>query len=195
VLASEYAQPHSLCYDLGCSLGAATLAMRHHLRQPDCRILAIDNSPAMLSRCRQHLAYDSSSTPVELVCADIRDVRIKRASVVVLNFTLQFIPPEERTPLLDRIHSGMLHGGALILSEKIVFGQRDRDKLHMRLHHAFKRANGYSDLEISQKRNALENVLVPETVSAHQERLQGAGFSQVALWFQCLNFVSLLAIK
>jgi tRNA (cmo5U34)-methyltransferase len=130
---------------------------------------------------------------VETHCADIREVDIHDASVVVLNFTLQFLPVEERLPLLGKIREGMREDAVLILSEKIAGADVQEDRVLVELHHAFKRANGYSDLEISQKRSALEEVLVPETIAAHRGRLLEAGFSRVDMWFQCFNFVSFIA--
>lgn len=196
ILAGKYAQAGSHCYDLGCSLGAATLSMRQRINQPDCDIIAVDNSEAMIERGRELLARDSApAVPVTMVCADIQDVAIENASVVVLNFTLQFIPPAQRPALIQRIYDGLRPGGILILSEKIAFSEQARQHFHTELHHDFKRANGYSDLEISQKRSALENVMIPETVACHQERLQTAGFSAAELWFQCFNFASMVAVK
>lgn len=196
ILAAKYAQPGSHCYDLGCSLGAASLAMRQRITAPDCDIIAVDNSPAMVERARELLSLDTLSTiPVTMSCSDIQDVAIENASVVVLNFTLQFIPPAQRLSLIQRIHAGLRPGGILILSEKIAFNESKRQLFHVELHHDFKRANGYSDLEISQKRSALENVMIPETIACHQKRLQKAGFSCSELWFQCFNFVSMVAIK
>ncbi|WP_460597353.1 carboxy-S-adenosyl-L-methionine synthase CmoA [Geomonas sp. Red276] len=196
ILAGRYAQAGSHCYDLGCSLGAATLSMRQRITQPDCDIIAVDNSPAMIERGRELLARDSGPTvPVTMICADIQDVTIENASVAVLNFTLQFIPPAERLALIHRIYEGLNPGGILILSEKIAFDDEERQHFHVELHHDFKRANGYSDLEISQKRSALENVMIPEPLSSHHERLKAAGFSFSEVWFQCFNFASLVAVK
>jgi tRNA (cmo5U34)-methyltransferase len=196
ILAARYAQAGSHCYDLGCSLGAVTLAMRQRICQPDCDIIAVDNSPAMIEHGRELLARDTTPTvPVTMLCADLQAVTIANASVVVLNFTLQFIPVAERLALIKRIYAGLRPGGILILSEKIAFAEPGRQQFHEELHHDFKRANGYSDLEISQKRTALEKVLIPETLADHQERLQAAGFAFAELWFQCFNFASLVAIK
>ncbi len=195
LFAEQYAQPGSTLYDLGCSLGAATLSLRRRIQAPGCRIIAVDNSEAMVERCRENTAHDLATTPVEVVCNDIREVAIENASVVVLNFTLQFLPREERLALVQRIHDGMLPGGVLILSEKLRFEPEERQQFQEQLHLAFKRANGYSELEISQKRAALEEVLVPDTLEQHRERLHAAGFSQVEPWFQAFNFASLAAIK
>lgn len=194
-LAQRYAQSNSFCYDLGCSLGAATLAMRHHIRASNCEIIAIDNSEAMIDRCRQVMAADSSELAVDLRCQDLQDSQIEKASVVVLNFTLQFIPKQERSQLIRNIYQGLLPGGVLILSEKVQFENPAHQELMVELHHNFKRANGYSDLEIAQKRSAIENVLIPETLDVHKERLSDAGFSSADVWFQCFNFASLIAIK
>lgn len=195
LLAEEYAQAASNIYDLGSSLGAATLSMRRRIPHPDCRIIAVDNSAAMVERCRSNIAEDISPIEVETLCADIRDIEFERASVVVLNFTLQFLPPEQRTALLQKIHAGLLPGGALVLSEKIVFEDSDEAALLDKLHLAFKKANSYSDLEISQKRSALENVLIPESLPQHHARLKAVGFRRNHTWFQCFNFASLLAVK
>jgi tRNA (cmo5U34)-methyltransferase len=195
VLAERYAQAGSRCYDLGCSLGASTLSISQHIDGRDCRIIGVDNSEAMLKRCRQQVESSPYTTAIDLICADINDVQFADASVVVLNFTLQFIPIEQRAALLKRICEGMREGGILILSEKILFEDEHLQALNTDLHHAFKKANGYSDLEIAQKRAAIDNVLRPETIASHEQRLQAAGFSKSDVWFQCFNFASLVAIK
>jgi tRNA (cmo5U34)-methyltransferase len=195
VITARYVQGNSHCYDLGCSLGAATLAMRHGIGDQQSTIIGVDNSEDMIDRCQHVIALDDHTAPVSLRCEDILTTSLERASVTALNFTLQFIPPEERATLLQRIAEATLPGGALILSEKIAFASADEQALQIALHHDFKRANGYSDLEISQKRSALEQVLIPETVETHRARLKDAGFEHVITWYQCFNFVSLLAIK
>lgn len=195
VLASSYAQPGSNCYDLGCSLGAATLTMRHTISYADCRIISVDNSEAMIERCQKYIDQDNAEIPVTVICDDLSNVKIENASIVVLNFTLQFIAPEYRQDVLQAIYDGMLPGGMLICSEKINFPCTSEQQLHEDMHYAFKRAKGYSDLEISQKRSAIEKVLLPETAGLHIDRLQSVGFSQTQCWYQCFNFVSFVAVK
>jgi tRNA (cmo5U34)-methyltransferase len=194
VIAGEYARDNTNLYDLGCSLGAVTLAMRHGVKANNCKIIGIDNSTAMIEQAGHYIALDEGSVEVELLCADITSQTMENASVVALNYVLQFIAQHQRLDLLTQIAQGLNVGGALILSEKICFDDEEQplqDKLHL----DFKRANGYSELEIAQKRSAIENVLIPETDSAHLVRLKQAGFSQVIRWYQCFNFVSYLAIK
>jgi tRNA (cmo5U34)-methyltransferase len=193
--AERYAQPGSRCYDLGCSLGGATLAMRREIKAEGCSIVAIDNSPAMIARCRDILQREPAGVPVTLQCADILDAEIRDASLVVLNFTLQFIAPAQRAGLLQRIHAGMKPGGMLVLSEKIHFEDPELNALFIDLHHRFKEQNGYTRTEIAGKRVAIENVLVPESLRAHEARIRAAGFSSFAVWFQCFNFASMVAVK
>lgn len=194
--AQRLVQPHSRVYDLGCSLGAATLSMRQQLVNRDgVDIIAIDNSTAMVERCQLHLDGYRSAVPVQVRCEDIRHSDISNASLVVMNFTLQFVPPEQRQQLLERIYAGLKPGGALILSEKFRAEDAAMDALLVDLHHEFKRANGYSELEIAQKRAAIENVMRIDTLSTHQQRLQQIGFKLPQVWFQCYNFASLIAIK
>jgi tRNA (cmo5U34)-methyltransferase len=193
LLAGRFATENSVCYDLGCSLGAASFSMRQNIVAEHCRIVAVDNSPAMLSRFESILTQ--TKTPIELHCADIREIEIKNASMVVLNFTLQFLPVEDREKLLTKIYAGLLPNGALIISEKLAFDDLRQHELQIDLHHEFKKAQGYSDLEISQKRTALENVLIPETFTTHQNRLKSVGFKSAELWFQYFNFASFIALK
>jgi len=195
LLAGRFSQENSVCYDLGCSLGAATQAMRDQIRVKNCRIIAVDNSEAMVQRFRQNFQPDVDKPDIELICGDIRDLTIERASVVVLNFTLQFIPVNDRAALLAKIYQGMLPGGVLILSEKLCFEDSRQQLLQIEMHQHFKQMQGYSDLEISQKRTSLENVLLPETFFVHQKRLLAAGFSSAELWFQYFNFASMIALK
>lgn len=195
LLAGRFAREHSLCYDLGCSLGAATLSMRHQIKAENCRIIAVDNSQVMVTRFQEALQKDQATLAVDVLCEDIRHIGIENASVVVLNFTLQFIPLEDRLELLQKIYQGLLPGGILILSEKLKFDDDRQQELQTQMHHAFKKAQGYSDLEISQKRTALENVLIPETFIQHQNRLRQVGFSSAEVWFQYFNFASIIALK
>lgn len=195
VLAARYARPGTNLYDLGCSLGAATLAMAALVPHRDCQVVAIDNSEAMLGRARQLIGEASPALPVTLLNSDIRNVSLENASVAVLNFTLQFLPLQDRDSLITKIAESLSAGDILVLSEKIRHEDADEDVLQQALHHAFKRNNGYSDLEISQKRTALENVLIPETLAAHEQRLRRAGFRQVHVWFRCFNFLSLVAVR
>ena len=196
LIAERYVQPDSTVYDLGSSLGAATLAMRRRIKQPNVRMVAVDNSAAMIARCAEVLAaVDPSPIPVELVEANVQDTTIVDASVVVLNFTLQVVAPAQRAQVIQKIYDGLRPGGVLILSEKIHLPTAAQDERFVELYYDFKRANGYSELEIAQKRTALENVMILDTVSAHQERILTAGFRTCEQWFQAFNFVSLLALK
>ena len=194
-LADRYCTPGSQVFDLGCSLGGATLAIAHHVSHKDYQIVAVDNSSAMMTRLDSALANHADRQRIQTVCADLGDVEIRNASVVVLNFTLQFIPVERRSALLRKIHDGMNPGGILILSEKIRFPDSTLNALLIEMYHQFKQVQGYSQLEISQKRSALENVLIPETIGEHKARLAEAGFSSCDTWFQCFNFTSMIAFR
>jgi len=198
-LAARYVRPGTRCYDLGCSLGAAALAMRQGIRASGCRIVAVDNAPAMIRRCREILdsepVRDSGATPIELVEGDILETPLTNASMVVLNYTLQFLPVSARDALMQHIAGGLNAGGILMLSEKVVDPDPRMEALLVDLHHEHKRRNDYSALEVSRKRAALDNVLVPETVAAHRERLLRAGFASAAVWLRHFNFVSIIAIR
>jgi tRNA (cmo5U34)-methyltransferase len=195
MVAKRYVKPQTNCYDLGCSLGASSLSMARNIDQEGVKIIAIDNSQAMVDSFVNKLSDNKLSSEVEVLCDDICNVTIERASMVVLNFTLQFFNPQRRKDLVQKIYDGMCEGAVLVVSEKIDFDDEKEKEFQTEMHHVFKGLQGYSDLEISQKRTALENVLIPDTLDVHKERLTKAGFSQVDVWFQCFNFVSLIARK
>jgi tRNA (cmo5U34)-methyltransferase len=191
-LAARYVQPGTNCYDLGCSLGAASLAMHQGSRAEGVTIVAVDNSEAMVERCREAV---SAHDGIEVRQADVRNTAIENASMVVMNYTLQFLDPAARDDIVRGIHSGLVPGGIFILSEKVIDEDSDMDALLVDLHHEHKRRHNYSQLEIARKRAALENVLIPETVASHKQRLASAGFAHTAVWLRYFNFVSIVAIK
>ena len=115
--------------------------------------------------------------------------------MAVMNYTLQFLPVAERKTMIGRICAGMVDGGILVLSEKVIHEDAAAEELLVQMHHEFKRKNAYSDLEISRKRTALEDVLLPETVAAHGVRLKDAGFRHVEVWLKHFNFASIIAIR
>lgn len=198
VLAARYALPNTVLYDLGCSLGAASLAMAKRVTVSDCKIIAVDSSAAMINRARTLIAKKDTAgmIPVEFVQSPLErlDWQVP-ASMAVLNFVLQFIPLAERQSLLARVASVLTPGGVLVLSEKICYTDPMEERLQQSLYYDFKRNNGYSEMEISQKREALENVLVPETIETHRHRLLQVGFREVHLWYRCFNFCSMIAIR
>ncbi|MDH5432388.1 MAG: carboxy-S-adenosyl-L-methionine synthase CmoA [Gammaproteobacteria bacterium] len=194
-LSSHFVKPDTNCYDLGCSLGAASLAMSEGIQHQDVTIVAVDNSDAMLAKCKPHIDAFKHKCNIELIHDNIQNISITNASMVVLNFTLQFLPTNDRTSLLGEIYQGMNDDGVLLISEKICFEDETINQLINKLHHQFKSDNGYSQLEISQKRDALEDVLIPQTLEQHIYNLKDAGFKHIDCWFQQYNFVSIIAIK
>jgi tRNA (cmo5U34)-methyltransferase len=195
MLTKIYSQPNSNYYDLGSSLGASALAMRRNIVHPNCRVIAVDNSEAMVKRSRDIIEMDNSKTPIDIYFDDIRNFKIENATVVVLNYTLQFISPKNRDQIIKNIFDGMNSGGILILSEKIIFEDKELNERQITRFHKFKSLNGYSDIEISKKKEALENVLIPDSIETHKKRLFNAGFKTADVWHQTFNFISLVAEK
>jgi tRNA (cmo5U34)-methyltransferase len=192
VLAARVVTPDSHVYDLGCSLGAVSLSIRHALGARQARIIAVDKSAAMVARCRDAVALDSGLAPVEVHEADVTEFPFEQASLIVLNFTLQFVAESERLGLLRRARAALGPAGVLVLSEKTRASSPEEELRLQSLHDAFRQANGYSELEMSRKRQALEQVLVADTVETHEARLRLAGFVPT-VWFRSLHFVSWIA--
>ena len=182
---------NSRVYDLGCSLGEASVIVASQADAKNFSIVAVDNASSMIEKCRQL----KPAVNVDWRCENIQEISIENASMVILNLTLQFIDQTLRQKLLERIFYGLNPGGVLILSEKVILDGIDENRRMIELHQAFKKTQGYSDLEISQKRTALENILVPDLESELETRLNKAGFKETYQCFRCFNFVSYLAIK
>lgn len=194
-LAKTAVTDDSNVYDLGCSLGAASLSVARATQHKQCNIIGVDSSAAMVDRCKRVVQAFNLPNPVNIEQALAQDVDIQNASMVVMNFTLQFIPPADRETLLAKIYAGLNPGGILVLSEKIRHPTLEGNELLIDLHHQFKRDNGYSELEVSQKRAALEKVMLTDTFGEHEARLKQSGFSDVVMWYKCYNFTSMVAIK
>ena len=195
VFAERYVRSNTTCYDFGCSTGASTIAMRNGIDKPGCKIIAVDNSSPMIDRCSKIIAEHKSDIPVDILCADIVGVDIANASMVVMNFILQFLSPENRPNMVQRIYDGMVDGGVFLISEKIKWDNDTENQFNVEMYHEFKKLMGYTDLQINQKRKALENVLICDTLQTHRDRLKTAGFSKIDVWFRCFNFVSIAAFK
>ena len=180
-------------YDLGSSTGAITLSIALNNKSKNNQFFAIDNSKEMVEQCEKNLHNKVDN--LQAICDDINQVKINSASIVVLNLTLQFIDVDLRSNLIKKIYDGLESGGILIISEKIHFDDAVTQNQITKLHMDFKKENGYSELEIANKRQAIENVLITETKEQHLNRLRDCGFVETSCFFQCLNFVSFLSVK
>ncbi len=193
LMVKTYGQDNTNYYDLGASTGAISLALGLNNNHNNNRIIAVDNSIDMAGKCKKNLEGKISN--FDVICSDINDISFENSSIIVLNLTLQFIAVNRRQALINKIYQGLNSGGVLIVSEKIHFDDPKQQAKMTELHLDFKRANGYSELEIAAKRQSIENVLITDNKQTHFDRFSNAGFSQSLCHFQCLNFASFLAIK
>ena len=191
--ARMYPVINSNVYDLGCSTGAVTLSIASNLKSESIKIFSVDNSPEMINQCQRNLS--NIGTNIQYVCDDIANIEFENASLIILNLTLQFVEPKNRLSLIKKMFNSLLPGGALIVSEKIIHKNNKTNKDLINLHELFKKENGYSETEIAQKRKAIEEVLIPESIEQHLERLKCAGFKRPLIQMQCINFASFLAVK
>ncbi len=210
-LAFHFHQPGTRIYDLGCSHGNVGMLIYDIFKERDFSMIAVDSSMPMINKYRQRInAHAAPKTgygksdganfrrykkKINLVCGLAEDIRICSASVVIVNLTMQFIKLCKRDVFIQQIFDGLLPGGILLLTEKILHPDSEISNLNILFYETFKKENGYSELEISQKRDALENVLIPETLESHDKRLKNAGFSHVEVWLKWFNFASIIAVK
>ena len=194
----DYRFPHNgRLYDLGCSTGNTLFFIGRYLQKKSHNglLIGIDSAKPMVEKARQKLIGQVPSEYLTLLCDDVLEAPIDKADFVILNYTLQFIPVRERSRLLQKIYRGLNTGGVLFLSEKLHSQDKEISDLLTMLYYDFKKRNGYSELEISQKREALEKVLTPLTLREQLDLLQEAGFSRSEIVFRRYNFGSFLCIK
>ena len=195
LVASQCVIKHSKVYDLGCSLGASSLSVINSVEHDDFDQILVDQSESMIDHCQLLFGQTQTDINIYFEKQDIRNIEISNSSLVMLNLVLQFLPIDDRQLMINKIHAGLNNGGALLLSEKTEAKTNLEKQIINRLYLDFKKRSGYSELEISQKRQALENVMCIESIDIHCERLVSAGFSTVMPIMQALNFVTLLAVK
>ena len=192
---SRYSQDNSYVYDLGCSLGASTIALLDSVSDKNIKVISIDNSEAMIGKCNKLLNSYVDEGRLELKLEDINTSEINNASVVVINFVLQFLDRKKRTLLIEKIFKGLNPGGVLLISEKVHFQSDRESKSIFLLHHLFKEMNGYTKMEIAAKRDSLEGVMVTETEEQHFQRMKRVGFRRGEKLMSNLNFATYLFIK
>jgi tRNA (cmo5U34)-methyltransferase len=194
-LAADHAKENSSIYDLGCSTGTTMICMDQTVDEK-IPIIGIDDSQAMLDKCSTKLQAAGYRRPIQLHLADLhKDVAIENASVVVLCLTLQFVRPMNRPALLKQIFDGLQNDGTFILVEKILAEENRFNRDFIKYYYDMKRRNHYSEMEISQKREALENVLIPYKLSENISLLREAGFEHCEVFFKWYNFTGIIAKK
>lgn len=195
LLSSRFYKDNTKIYDLGCSNGNYASALISTMKDRNFKLTAIDNSSPMIDLFIKRTDGFGSAGRIEALVADIRDIEFEKSSVVVANLTLQFIPPQDRDNIINRIYKSLIPGGIFLLTEKTVNESNELAELQQEIYYGFKEKNGYSTIEISRKREALENVLIPETIECHKKRLANAGFEKIELWFKWYHFAAFLCVK
>jgi len=182
-------------YDLGCSTGTTLLEFSRLLQDKGLRFVGIDSSAAMLEKARLKAELYKKQESISFLEEDITAMHHPQAGAFILNYTLQFIRPLKRETFLRKLYESLRPGGILLLSEKIISHDRRMNREFIDIYHRFKRARGYSELEIARKREALENVLIPFSIEENRSMLKTIGFATVEPYFQWFNFASLIAVK
>lgn len=194
-LAADFAQPGTTLCDIGCSTGTTLLAL-DNMVDPNVRFVGIDSAPDMLERASKKIRAARTNRPIELKAHDIHQgLAIANASVVTMLLTLQFIRPLHRERTMKAIHAGLNERGCLLLVEKLTSEDSTFNRLFIQHYYDFKRRNGYSEIEIAQKREALENVLIPYRLEENLQLLKEVGFRKVEIFFRWYNFCGLIAVK
>lgn len=178
--------------DLGVSTAKLLLELKNKMSS-NMVLKGIDNSQAMLTRAENKCK--AFGADIELELADMLSYKYNNEDIIIANYTLQFIRPIQRLELVKKIYDGMNDESIFIFSEKVVFNNKKLDKDLIDIYYEYKKEQGYSEYEISQKREALENILIPFTIEENIKMCIDAGFSSIDTIFQWGNFVTFIARK
>jgi tRNA (cmo5U34)-methyltransferase len=194
-LAADFALPGTNLYDIGCATATTMIALDQQV-DPSVRFVGIDNSEEMLKKAREKVAVSGTGRSIEFEAVDLhKGMEIENASVITMLLTLQFVRPLYRDRLMKKLYDGLNEQGALILVEKLTCEHTNFNRLYIEHYYEYKRRNGYSDVEISKKREALENVLIPYRFEENNQMLKDAGFQYVEEYFRWYNFCGIIAVK
>ena len=195
ILSSIHFKSNTNIYDIGCSLGASSEAIINGIKNNEYHLFAVDLSKHMINKCKKNLFKKYPHASVSFLNKDVKNINFENASLIIFNFTLQFVLPKERDNLLQKVYNGMNKNSLIILSEKILFHDSNIQHKKNILHKKFKLMNDYSHLEINQKKDALKKILIPESADDHIIRLKKIGFTNINTIFQCINFSTIIAFK
>ncbi len=185
----------SILYDLGCATGSTLLQLSRYLDRQDINYVGIDNAIPMLEKAQRKSELFSKDRIITFRNDDITTCDLPDAGAIICNYTLQFLRPMTRQSFIDRIYTALPEGGSLIISEKTISPNPQLNRDFIAIYHQFKKTQGYSELEIAAKREALENVLIPFSTQENIQILEKAGFKEVDVFFKWFNFCSFIAIK
>ncbi len=191
-IAERFYKKDTYIYDLGCSTGNFCSAFSKIFYNGSFKMICVDNSEPMLEICKNRI---KDTDNIKYICEDIFKIEFKKSSVIAANFIFQFLPVKEREIMIKKIYDSLIPGGILLTAEKIIHKEEEISKLQQNFYYKLKEENGYSKLEISQKREALENVLIPETIADHNRRFLKAGFKKTDIWLKWFNFTAFICIK
>jgi tRNA (cmo5U34)-methyltransferase len=194
-MALEFYQENTEFYDLGCSTGKTAKILDKTFGNQNFNYTGIDNSAPMIEECKKIQSLVSENHRLQFICGDIENFTYTNAGVVIANYTFQFIQPDHRLPLLKNIYNSLKNKGVLLLCEKVYENDSELSDHFIKMHHKMKKSYGYSELEIIQKRDAIENVLVPNETLENLDLLKTAGFDSAAIYHKWYNFASYIAFK
>jgi len=190
-----FVKADSVVYEVGCSTGALTCKLAdHNVAKETARFTGIDIEPDMIERARARSeASDLSNVNFEV--DDILLYEYEPADLIVAYYTVQFVRPDQRQVLIDKLYQTLKWGGALLLFEKVRGPDARFQDMLSSLYSDYKLEQGYTPDEIVAKTRSLKGVLEPFSTQGNIDQMKRAGFVDIMSVMKYLCFEGFLAIK
>ncbi len=186
----EFLKENDLVIDLGSSTGTFLIELA---KKKPLKLIGIDNSEAMINRAKQKAK--AFGVKIDFLQEDFLDFSFPKSNSIVANYTIQFVRPLKREKLIKKIYSSLKRNGIFLMSEKLITENKKLNKIMIDIYYNYKKEKGYSEFEIAQKREALENVLIPYSMQENIEMLKNTGFKDIEVIFRWNNFATFIAFK
>jgi tRNA (cmo5U34)-methyltransferase len=197
-IGSIFSTPGSNIYDLGCATATTLINLCREV-DPSASLIGYDNSAPMIKKAMQKIKESGLEERISVLYADLNGdldlIELNNASVVLICWTLQFVRPLKREKLINKIYQGLNENGVLIITEKVLTNNSLLNRYYIKLYYDYKQRNEYTNEEIVNKREALENILIPYRIDENIEMFKRNGFETVDTFFQWYNFVGFICIK
>tara|TARA_Y100000589_G_scaffold118994_1_gene113237 strand:+ start:12378 stop:13076 length:699 start_codon:yes stop_codon:yes gene_type:complete len=188
-LSDFFCKPNTNVFDIGSTSGSFINSLLERHNDKDINFNGIEISTSMYSQ--SVLRYPK----INFYNEDVRDCDLHNSSFISSYYTIQFINPQYRQKLINKIFESLNWGGGFLMFEKVRAPDARFQDYMIQIYNEFKLSNEFTPSHIMSKSRSLKGVLEPFSTAANIEMLQRAGFKDIMTVYKYISFEGFLAIK